>query len=633
MGRDIFAVDVETASKTDKHSAYGGLEPWRLLQGSVFVTSISVCRPDRSIVSYHRRTMGDEAFEMAFDDTIDSLSGQIAYAHNAVFDVAWMIGSRKKSRIEPVQDKIRRVKWHDTMLLAKWITNGQRAEELNFSLSLSNLIKSLMPDHPLTEEFVRMKEEKVDPKLDQYWERRNELDVIMTRELAEFLETKLPDNMRNGYTTEMKNIAPVANSWITGFRIDQERLLQVEKDYVDEQQRIVDRIQIDPSVLTSPKQLGNLLFKQLRLTPESFTPTGSPSTRADDIKMIGYRIGYRLVQAGDSLLGPVLTDIIRYKQIATLRSKYIDGTKTALSHTGDGHVYGAPRIFGTYTGRYTYSSKTLDTWLTGIAWHQIPRKAKEVRSFILPPDGCLVYEADASGQESRIMGIRSRDESLIQIFNNDLNIHSMTGSFIIGMEYEEFTARYKSGDPIINEKRQMGKLANLSCNFRIGGDALAKKAFEDYDMPMTPSMGYFIVNTIKTRYCGIPAYWDEAIRFAKATGYTETFGGRRYKIHDWGSRKVWVSESSALMFPIQSGGASMKNIAITEIYEKAPESSFALDLHDASFVYVPEHQAQEQKALIDGILRDIDYSKYWGFEPPIKLPYESLMGSSFADVK
>jgi DNA polymerase I-like protein with 3'-5' exonuclease and polymerase domains len=201
------------------------------------------------------------------------------------------------------------------------------------------------------------------------------------------------------------------------------------------------------------------------------------------------------------------------------------------------------------------------------------------------------------------------------------------------MEYEEFMKWYESKDPAAYEKRQMGKLTNLSGNYRIGANSLAKKAFEEYDIPMQVQMGWYVLNTFQTRYDRIPVYWNEAISLAKANGYAQTFSGRRYKIHDWGSRKTWMSESSALMFPIQGGGADMKGIAVAEIYENAPDSSFALDLHDATFVYVPEDRAEEQKMLIDDILRNVDYRKYWGIDLPIKLTYESKMGSTFADVK
>lgn len=630
MTREIYALDVETAASDPRHAAYAGLEPWRQWQKQGHITSVSVCKPDGSVQSLHRRAMGDDYFQNGVHNLLTELEGKIVYAHNAPFDVAWLIGNEKTQKTDKIPNSIRKISWLDTLLAAKWVVNGQVADDMNFSLSLVNLIESFLPNHPLMEEFARMKAMDVKPgENPEYWERRNILDVTFTRILAEFLEEKLPPRCRMGYVTEMKNIIPVANSWMTGIRIDQDRLSEIEDKFLKEQAEIIKRIEIPPNVLTSAKQLGFLLFTQLSLPPESFTPTGTPSTNADDLKMIGFK----LAQSGNEKLAKFMKDVSRYKQIATLMSKYVNGAKNALSHTGDGYIYAAARIFGTYTGRYTYSSKTLDSWQFSIALHQIPRKDKDIRSCLVPPEGRAVYEADAAGQESRLMAIQSGDETLINIFNTGINFHTMTASGIVGREYEELQAEFDVGDLKAIEHRQMGKLTNLSCNYRIGGKALAKKAFDEYDIPMTINMGYFITQSYQRSYPGVPKYWDDAIQFARVNGYTETLGGRRYKINDWSSKRAWQSESTALMVPIQGSGSSMKNIAISETFDKVPEAEFALDLHDASFFWVPEETAEQVGKQIDDVLANIDYKKYWARDIPVKLIYESKIGKTFADVK
>lgn len=630
MTREIYALDVETAATDHRHAAYAGLEPWRQWKKQAHITSLSVCKPDGSVQSLHRRAMGDGHFENGIHNLLLELKDKVVYCHNTVFDVAWLIGTEKSQKTDRIPSIIRDINWLDTMLLAKWVVNGQVADDMNFGLSLANLIESFMTDHPLMEEFSRLKAMSVQPgENHEYWERRNALDVTFTRVLAEFLEEKLPVRQRLGYATEMKNIVPVANSWMTGIRIDQDRLAQIEKKFLDEQAEIIKKIEIQPSVLTSAKQLGHLLFTQLNIPPESYTPTGAPSTNADDLKMIGFKLG----QSGNEPLSKFVKSVSRYKQIATLMSKYVNGAKNAIEHTGDGYIYAAARIFGTYTGRYTYASKTLDTWQFSLALHQIPRKDKDIRSCLVPPEGRVVYEADAAGQESRLMAIQSGDETLIKIFNNDINFHTMTASGIVGREYTELQQEVDKGDLKAIENRQMGKLTNLSCNYRIGGKALAKKAFDEYDIPMTIDMGYFITRSYQRSYPGVPRYWDAAIQFARVNGYTETLGCRRYKITDWSGKRIWQSESTALMMPIQGSGSSMKNIAITETYDKVPDAEFALDLHDASFFWVPEDRAKEVGKQIDDVLANIDYKKYWARDIPVKLLYDSKIGKTFAEVK
>lgn len=623
--RELFALDVET--KGIKGYSFGSLEPWRVRQGKSYITAVSICDPGGQTDTILRRDFAsNEGFSLAFKSMLDKLQGANIYCHNAVFDMAFSIATLQPQRCGRVPEVFRNIRWFDSMLLGKWVINGQRAERAAFSYSLVNMCQNFLPDHPLLPEFVEMKSKPFVEANDQYWEERNVLDVIMTQALAAFLEEHLKPEQRPGYLDEMGNILPVANSWITGIRIDTERVKEIREKFTSEMSGIIDELELPASMLTSPKQLAQYLYGELKVQPVSWTPTGAPSTAADDLKLIAFN----LINAGDEHRGRVMTLIRRYKELATLMSKYIKGVEEALAHTGDGYIYGAPRIFGTYTGRFTYASKTLDTYKTSIALHQIPRKDKDVRSMMVPPEGYVLYEADAAGQESRLMAIRSRDEAMIKVFNDKLDFHTMTGSGIIGMEYTDLLAKYKEGDTRATEDRQMGKLANLSCNYRIGGKALSIKAFEDYDIVMSIDKGQFIVNSFVRTYPGVSKYWDEVIAFARSTGYTEAFGGRRYKIFDWSNKFRWASESSAINHPIQGAGASMKNIAITEVFNKEPDVTFILDLHDATFYYIPDESYGKR---IDNVLTNIDYNQHWGFTPPIALPYDSKMGKSWAEVK
>ena len=352
---------------------------------------------------------------------------------------------------------------------------------------------------------------------------------------------------------------------------------------------------------------------------------------------------YNLLKDGHSEMADKVGLILQAKVVSTVMSKYVKTTHEALAHTGDGYIYGAPRIFGTYTGRFTYSnttksidfeSDTESKYKTGIALHQMPRKAKNIRAMLLPPEGTVLYEADASGQESRLMALRSGDETMLKVFRDDLNFHSMTGANIIGVDYWDFEeARAKEHDEgYYTEQRQLGKLTNLSCNYRIGGKSLSEKSFVNYDTFMTVETGNFLVKTFNRSYSGVPQYWEDVVWDSKQSGYTEAFGGRRFKLSKWHSDR-WMTESSAINVPIQGAGASMKEIAIAEMYVKNPSSQFALDLHDASFMYVPEENHTRSIKELDETLANINYSKYWGFTPSIPLPYESKFGVNFSQVK
>lgn len=636
MSKDVVALDLETEATNPKMQLHGGLEPWRLRQGNARITSMAVCMPDDSVIQIENN---GASFKADVIEVLHSLRGMSVFAHNALFDIAWLIVLLEKSRVSRVHEAIDAIRWRDTGLLCKWLINGQLADKTHFRFNLVNLIQTFLKDHPLLEEFVTLKNQKVMPGTNpEYWLRRGEMDVIMTRALALFFMSKLPVEQRVGVLTEFACLVPTARSWVMGIRIDQDKLKGLNPKYEKIRVDNAKALGISTDVFTSTKQLPDLLFRKWGLPIIARTPTGNPSCAGDTLLWLKYK----LLNEGNEEMANRLDLILKAKEASTLQSKYVKSMYAALEHTGDGHIYGAPRIFGTYTGRFTYSStvKSKDDddvghqFKVSIALHQIPRKAKDVRATLLPPKGFKVYEADASGQESRLMAIRSQDPVMLNIFSRNMNFHSMTGASIIGLDYTEFEEKrdLEHGVGYHTEQRQLGKLTNLSCNYRIGGKALSEKAFIDYDTYMTIDTGRFLVNTFNRTYAGVPKYWEDVVWDSRQSGYTEAFGGRRYKLTLWSTDR-WMTESSAINVPIQGAGASMKEIAIAETYQKVPDAFFALDLHDASFFWVPEDRVKEVSAQLDHVLNNIDYAPYWGFTPAIPLPYESNYGNSIADVK
>lgn len=635
----MHALDLETEATDPSMQLHAGLEPWRVRQGKARITSISVASEHTDKVL----TLENEPGWLdTVHDNLRRLKGEVVYTHNGVFDIAWLITSLQKNRMGAIPQAIRDIRWRDTGLLCKWLINGQLAENSHFGYSLANLVATFLPDHPMTKFFVEMKNQKVTPGDNpEYWLQRGDMDAIMTLALAQLFQAKLSPTQRKGFLTEMDCLVPVANSWVTGIKIDQAQLAKNEIYFANVKKVNCQKLGIAESVVTSTKALPDLLYNQWGLPVIARTPKGAASCAGDTVKLLHYE----LVKNGDQDMADKLELLMEAKSASTSMSKYVNGMLEALRHTTDGYIYPAPRIFGTYTGRFTYSSTVMakdygsdakgKRHKVSIAAHQIPRKDKMIRSSMVAPEGYVIYEADASGQESRIMAIRSMDETMIEIFQKDLNFHSMTGASIIGEDYDDFMEKYGlegNEGGYFTEQRQLGKLTNLSCNYRIGGKALAGKAFLDYDTFMTWDTGDFLVKTFSRRYKGVPKYWSDVIWESKQRGYTSSFSDRRYKLSEW-SRFRWNTESSAINHPIQGGGADMKEIAIKECYDKVPEAIFLLDLHDANFFYIPEDRADEIHKKLDHVLNNIDYESYWGFEMPITLPYESKRGRTFAEVK
>ena len=633
---DIAVLDIETRSKKFEMREHAGLEPWRVRHGTAEILSVDVYFPGGRCVQLVNK---DDGFKDRLIELLKSLEHKIVFAHNAIFDVAWLIATLQPNRCGDVPTYIKNIQWRDSMLLFKWLINGQLAEGIRFSYSLQNLVKKFLADHPDTPDFVKMKSEAGIAGEDvEYWLERGTLDVKMTYELIAKVYHKVPHDMRVGMMTEFECIWPVANSWINGFRIDIKQLEANDVKYSNLKFEIAKELGTDAGLFSSPKRLGHFLFTELGLTPHDHTPSGNPGTSKGDLMWIEYA----LKQRGDPK-ALIVRKILEAKEASTLYSKYVKTMKEALAHTGDGYIYSSPRLFGTYTGRMTYSNsvthkdpdkETKTKYKTSIAMHQIPRKAKDIRASMMPPEGHDILEFDAAGQESRLMALQSKDQTLLDIFTKGLNFHSMTGASIIGMDYDDFEEirNKEKDDGPMTEARQRGKLTNLACNFRISGKALAKQAFEKYDVMIDISTGNHLVKTFTSSYEGIPDYWKRSIYDAKTNGFAETFGGRRFKVQNW-QQERWQTESSAIMVPIQGSGASMKEIAISQLAKQFPEFHFALDLHDASFGYVLSDQAKRIFSEMEEFLNTIDYEPFWGFKPSIALPYDGKMGSTFADVK
>lgn len=614
----MHTLDLETSSISGDLSDGMALEPWRVRQGKAFISSIHVYGPD--VVVNIKRPTRQQLIEI-----LESLAGKEVYAHAALFDVGWLIASIEPNRLARLHEAIKKVRWRDSILLAKWCMNGRKADDMRISYSLLNLIymfKDKLGDG--AEQFIRMKQEQVPDANDPYWESRGQQDAMWTHRLVTFLEKSLPDACRRGYVIEARCIPQIANSWLMGMYVNKEALKIAE----DKTQQDIDEgcklLGLPESVVSSPTQLGHVVFGQWGFTPLATTPTGKPKADADTWILLAYATG-----------DPRLKQLLKCRQALTIRSKYIKTAYEALARTGDGYLYGKPTMFGTTTGRLSYSSSTTTGQLVSIAQHQIPRKDKLVRGYLSPPPGTKLYETDAMSQESRIMGIWSGDSEIIRIFNENVNFHSHMACQIYGYAYEEFQKHYKAEEPQYIEHRQMGKLTNLACNFRIGGKSLAKKALTEYDSYMSEMDGRKLVSAFKRAYPGVPQYWENIIAFAKQNGYTYALDQRRWKVPKemMAGSDAWKVEGTVISHPIQGTGGAMFLAALSSV----PDARIQTNMHDGIFWIVDEGQAgiDESEYILDQ-MNKTNYQALWDLPSPLSIPllYEgSKIGTSYADVK
>lgn len=618
----MHALDLETSSISGDLSDFMALEPWRARQGKGFISSLHVTGDVHDI--HIKRPSRDQLIEV-----LEKLKGEEVYAHFALFDVAWLIASIEPNRLAHLHKAVTGVRWRDTALLTKWCINGRKSEY--FSYSLLNIIYTFRDKlgHEGAEAFVRMKQAQVMKADDPYWEERGRQDVLWTYRLAKFMETQLPAPCRRGFVIEARAIAQVANSWLIGMYVNEANFKIAESKIESDIAAGCTALGLAESVISSPSQLGRVVFGSWGFEPIGRTPTGQPKADADTWIVLAHATGDQRLRT-----------LLKTRQALTLRSKYIRTVQEALARTGDGFMYGKPQLFGTSSGRLTYSSETVNGVKVSMAQHQIPRKDKIVRAFLSPPPGTKLFETDAMAQESRIMGIWSGDEEIIRIFNEGINFHSSMAAEIYGMAYETFQESYKAEsasdiEGVFTERRQMGKLTNLSCNFRIGGKKLAHKSLIDYDTYMSEIDGRRLVRTFQNKYPRVPEYWANIIAFAKEYGYSYTLAQRRWKAPKdmLNSSDAWKLEGTIISHPIQGTGGEMFLAALSSV----PDELMQTSLHDGVFWLLEEdgHEEEHAASIVDR-MNATNYQALWDLPKPLPIPllYEaSKIGSSYADVK
>lgn len=417
-----------------------------------------------------------------------------------------------------------------------------------------------------------------------------------------------------------------------GVRVDVQEAIKIEPILAEEMRQLEKKLGVSAKVLASPKQLGQLLYGDWGLPVEHTSEkTGDPATHKAALTY--------LADKDDRVL-----DILRWRKLNTQLTKFIGGILKATEYCGSDVVHPQPRLFSTYTGRMTYSSKSgakgeAAKAYIGIAIHQWPRD-KIYRKLILPPHRHSLGELDASGQEARFMAELSQDTNMLYVFNSPPpydDIHSFTGAKIAGLGFEDFIKAYKAGNDAVAGPfgyRYCGKFCNLSGQYRAGTKKTRIVARVDYGLDKDFLTIKSWQDTYKRTYSGIPRYWDRAIRVAKANGYAETLAGRRFYIQDWSKDMEWSSGSSAINFPVQGSGADQKELAIAILRRTMPELEFGIDLHDGLYYWIPAGQDAEalmRKARTT--LNNLPYKKAWGWSPGIPLPWDAAFGDSWGSIE
>ncbi len=335
----------------------------------------------------------------------------------------------------------------------------------------------------------------------------------------------------------------------------------------------------EPSLnISSPKQVGDLLFDKLKLDPKAKKSSrGQYSTDEATLLEIEDR-------------HPIVNEILEFRAVKKLLSTYIEPFPTYVSNV-DGRVHTTFNQALTATGRLSSSNPNLQN---------IPirtERGKEIRKAFIPgtPEG-VVVSADYSQIELRIMAHLSGDAHLTSAFRSGEDVHAATAAKIFGIPVEEVT----------REQRGQAKTANFGIMYGISSFGLAQRLGMGRKEAKALIDGYF------ESFPAIKEFIGRNVEFARKNGYVETLFGRRRYLPDINSRNGNVralAERNAVNAPIQGTSADIIKLAMIRVQKRLEEeglrSRMVLQIHDELVFDAIPSEVERLKAIVVEVMEHV----------------------------
>ena len=402
-------------------------------------------------------------------------------------------------------------------------------------------------------------------------------DADITWQLRAKLEPLLKEKgqERVFYEIEAPLIPVLVDMEREGVRVDADTLSDFSKELAEHIERYAGEIRELAETdfnLNSPKQLGEILFDQLKLSDKpKKTRTGQYKT--DEQTLLSLSGRHEIVQK-----------ILEYRAATKLKSTYVDALPAAIwSRTGRVHTTYNQAV--TATGRLQSQNPNLQN---------IPIRTemgREIRkAFVAKDDDHVLLAADYSQIELRIIAAISRDKGMIEAFEKGHDIHAATAAKVYGVELEA----------VHTDMRRSAKMVNFGLAYGMSAFGLSQRL----GIPRREAAD--IMDSYFEQFPGIKSYMADTIEFAKEHGYVETVTGRRRYLRDIASRNGTVraqAERNAINSPIQGAAADMIKIAMTAIHHALNEGGFKtrmlLQVHDELVFDLHKSEADRVKPLIE----------------------------------
>ncbi|MFU1858030.1 DNA polymerase I [Sphingobacterium sp. NGMCC 1.201703] len=382
------------------------------------------------------------------------------------------------------------------------------------------------------------------------------------------------DTLKLAQDVEFPLVYVLAEIERNGVKVDVTALAEfsktLEQDIKDLEHAIFEKAGVNFNI-ASPKQLGEVLFDKLQLDPKAKkTKTGQYKTGEDVLLALAHK-------------SDIVQDILNFRQLQKLKSTYVDSLpelinpETGLIHTSYNQAVAA-------TGRLSSTNPNLQN---------IPirtERGREVRKAFIPrSEDHVILSADYSQIELRLIAELSKDQNMLEAFNQGHDIHRATAAKVYNIAFEEVTSEQRRNAKAVNFGIIYGQSAfGLSQNLGI-----SRKEAAD------------IINEYFNQYTGIKKYMSDAVESAKEKGYVETILKRRRYLRDINSANMTVrgfAERNAINAPIQGSAADLIKIAMIaiqkEIEQQKLQGKMIMQVHDELVFDVPKQEIEAFKAII-----------------------------------
>ncbi|WP_456283186.1 DNA polymerase I [Bacillus sp. JZ34] len=349
--------------------------------------------------------------------------------------------------------------------------------------------------------------------------------------------------------------------------------------------------------INSPKQLGVILFEKLGLPAVKKTKTGY-STSADVLEKLRDK-------------HVIIEDILHYRQIGKLQSTYVEGLLKVIKK--DSHkVHTRFNQALTQTGRLSSTDPNLQN---------IPIRLEEGRkirqAFVPSQKGWLIFAADYSQIELRVLAHISKDKNLIEAFTNDMDVHTKTAMDVFHVSEEEVTPAM----------RRQAKAVNFGIVYGISDYGLSQ------NLGITRKEAAAFIERYFHSFQGVKEYMEETVQEAKQRGYVTTLLSRRRYIPELTSRNFNLrsfAERTAMNTPIQGSAADIIKKAMIDMADKLKEKNLQakllLQVHDELIFEAPEDEIKVLEQLVPEVMEH-------ALELDVPLKVDCASGPSWYDAK